>query len=109
MTSDASPVHLVEDDADDEELTIRGFRRANLKNPIHVVRDGQQAIDYLFGPEQQAPAPVPAVILLDLKLPQVDGLEILKRIRDTDRDRFAGAIAQLGVYWLATNEPPQKR
>jgi len=87
MIDDLPPVLLVEDDADDEELTIRGLKRTNLRNPIHVAHDGQQAIDYLFGAEHQVAGPVPAVILLDLKLPRVDGFEILKRIRATDHTR----------------------
>jgi two-component system response regulator len=79
------PVLLVEDNPDDEELTLRGFAQAGVNNRVEVAHDGQEAIDYLFGTVDQAARPLPAVILLDLKLPRVDGLEILKRIRDTER------------------------
>jgi two-component system, response regulator len=87
MIKDPPTVLLVEDDPDDEELTMRGFKRANLANPVDVARDGQEAVDYLFGTEEQAARPVPAVVLLDLKLPRVEGLEVLKRIRAETRVR----------------------
>ena len=87
MITDVPAVLLVEDNPDDEELTMRGFKRANLANPVDVARDGQEAVDYLFGIEEQAAKPVPAVVLLDLKLPRVEGLEVLKRIRADKRMR----------------------
>jgi two-component system, response regulator len=87
MITDPRTVLLVEDNPDDEELTIRGLRRANLKNPVDVAHDGQEVLDYLFGTEEQGPKPVPAVVLLDLKLPRVDGLDVLKRIRAEERTR----------------------
>jgi two-component system, response regulator len=85
MIKGVTAVLLVEDNRDDEELTLRGLERTNLKNPVDVVRDGQQALDYLFGTNGQAAKPVPAVVLLDLKLPRVGGLEVLKRIRAEER------------------------
>jgi two-component system response regulator len=85
MITDASAVLLVEDNPDDEELTIRELARANFRNPVDVARDGQEAIDYLFGGEKHAARPLPAVVLLDLKLPKIDGLEILRRIRADKR------------------------
>ena len=85
MNKGVAAVLLVEDDRDDEELTLRGLERTNLKNPVDVVRDGQQALDYLFGTNGRAAKPVPAVVLLDLKLPRVGGLEVLKRIREHER------------------------
>ena len=85
MITDAPAVLLVEDNPDDEELTLRGFRRTNLKNPVDVARDGQEALDYLFGNHAQAARPVPVVVLLDLHLPRVDGFEVLKRIRGEKR------------------------
>ena len=85
MITDPPTILLVEDNPDDEELTTRGFKRANLANPIDVARDGQEALDYLFGTEEQPAKRAPAVVLLDLKLPRVDGLEVLKRIRASER------------------------
>jgi CheY-like chemotaxis protein len=87
MTSDLRPVLLVEDNPDDEELTIRGLERANLQNPVKVARDGQDALDYLFGTDEQDPEPVPAVVVLDVHLPRVSGLEVLRRIRAHERTR----------------------
>ncbi len=75
---------LVEDNADDEELTMRAFRKNNIRNEVRVARDGQEAIDYFFS-EGALANPVPAMVLLDLKLPKVDGLEVLRRIRSDQR------------------------
>ncbi|QDF97394.1 two-component system response regulator [Azoarcus sp. DD4] len=78
------PILLVEDNPDDEALTLRAFSKNKITNPIVVARDGVEAIDYLFctGPqEKRDPSVMPAVILLDLKLPRIDGLEVLRRIR----------------------------
>lgn len=136
---------LVEDNPQDEMLTLRALRKVNLANHVDVVRDGQQALDYLNGVGDfaaRAGSPLPAVVLLDLNLPRIGGLEVLQRLRndertrllpvviltssDEDRDRmrsyehgansyvrkpldfgeFAETVARLGVYWLATNEPP---
>jgi len=85
MTTDAAAILLVEDNPDDEELTLRGLRTTNLKNPVDVARDGQEALDYLFGKHGQAAKPVPVVVLLDLHLPRVDGFEVLQRIRARER------------------------
>jgi len=79
---------LVEDSPDDLELTQRALRKANLTNPIHVARDGAEALDFIFceGPHAARDiANPPRVILLDLKLPKVDGLEVLKRIKADPR------------------------
>jgi two-component system response regulator len=79
---------LVEDNPDDEALTLRGFRKANIANEIAVVRDGAEALDYLFATGAHAdrdPAALPSVVLLDLKLPKVDGLEVLRRLREHPR------------------------
>ena len=73
---------LVEDNPDDEALTLRALRRNNLQNEIVVVRNGQAALDWL----EQA-AVLPCVVLLDLKLPKIPGLEVLRRIRTDDRWR----------------------
>ena len=81
MSEDPRAVLLVEDNDDDAELTIRGLKRANLQNQLDVAHDGQEALDYLLGTAEQPPRRIPAVVLLDLKLPRIDGLEVLKRIR----------------------------
>lgn len=75
---------LVEDNQDDEELTLRALSRNNIGNQVVVVRDGQEAIDWLEGTGPHAGRDVtemPALILLDLKLPKVDGLDVLRRLR----------------------------
>ena len=82
------PILLVEDNADDEALTMRAFRRNNIRNEIIVAREGAAALEYLFGTgayEGRDPLALPQVVLLDLKLPKVDGLEVLKRIRADQR------------------------
>ena len=81
---------LVEDNPDDEELTLLSLRKNNLAHDIVVVRDGVEAIEFLFGNGQYAQrdvAHVPTVILLDLKLPKLDGLGVLKRLRADERTR----------------------
>lgn len=73
---------VVEDNPDDEALTLRAFQKNNIRHHIHVVRDGQEAVDFLFsgGPGSMATMGYPAFILLDLQLPKIDGLEILRRM-----------------------------
>lgn len=139
---------LVEDNPQDEILTLRALRKINLANKIDVVRDGQQAVDYLFRQGEfagMAGKDLPTVVLLDINLPRLSGLEVIRILRDDDRtsllpvviltssdeekDRlksyengansfvrkpidfaeFAETVARLGVYWLATNEPPKGR
>jgi len=81
---------LVEDNDDDAELAARAFRRAKLTNPLIRVRDGVEALDYLFGRGKHAARDVselPAVTLLDLNLPKVSGLEVLKAIRADERTK----------------------
>jgi CheY-like chemotaxis protein len=136
---------LVEDNPQDEMLTLRALEKANVANRIDVVRDGQQALDYLFCEGEfadRAGSGHPTVVVLDIGLPRLSGLEVLTRLRadprteqlpiviltssDDERDRlrsyasgansfvrkpvdfgeFATTVARLGVYWLATNEPP---
>jgi len=74
------PILLIEDNPMDVDLTRRAFIRHNLANPLEVMRDGQEAIDFVTG--WRTGNPVPSVILLDLKLPKVSGLEVLKVIRE---------------------------
>lgn len=80
---------LVEDNPDDVELTLHALKMNNILNPVDVVRDGQEAIDYLFytGQYSDSKHPLPGVILLDLKLPKVDGIDILRKIKDDTRLR----------------------
>jgi two-component system, response regulator len=92
MVDDLPRVLLVEDSSDDAEITIRSFERAHLANPVDVARDGQEALDYLFGTESQAARPLPGLVLLDLKLPRVDGLEVLQRIRAEQRTRLIPVV-----------------
>lgn len=138
---------LVEDNPSDIALTQRALTKSAIKNPLVVAEDGQQALDYLFGSGAHASSDAdetPILILLDLKLPRIDGLEVLRRVRAEGRTRripvviltssgeetdiaagydlgansyirkpvdfhqFAETIKQLGLYWLAINEPPPK-
>lgn len=135
---------LVEDDPQDEALTLRALKKAGVCNAIEVVRDGQQALDYLFAEGEFADRSgeaLPAVVLLDIGLPRLSGLDVLTRLRENARTRllpvvmltssdepedrlrsyqsgansyvrkpvdfaeFAATVAQLGVYWMATNLP----
>jgi two-component system response regulator len=76
---------LVEDNADDEALTLRAFARHSIRSNIVVARDGAEALDYLFGADAKSEHDMPRLVLLDLKLPKVDGLEVLQRIRQDAR------------------------
>ena len=79
---------LVEDNPEDVELTLRAFRKNNLSNKIHVVRDGEEALECLFGTgryKDSSPCSNARMILLDLKLPKVDGLEVLQRCKGDSR------------------------
>jgi two-component system response regulator len=86
---------LVEDNPDDAVLTTRALRQSNLDNTVVLARDGVEALDYLFGTGSHAgrdPADVPIVMLLDLKLPKVDGLEVLERVRADERTRLLPVV-----------------
>jgi len=81
---------LVEDNPDDEALTIRALKKHNVANEIDVARDGVEALDYLFGTgahQGRDLTKTPTVVLLDLKLPKIDGMEVLKRIRADERTK----------------------
>jgi two-component system response regulator len=92
---DDKMILLVEDNPDDEELTLRALRKNNIGNTVVVARDGSEAVDFLFGTGAHAGrdlAQMPQVILLDLKLPKVDGLEVLRRIRSNDLTRLLPVV-----------------
>ena len=137
---------LVEDNPMDAELAIRALKKRHLANRLVWVKDGAEALDYLFGVSTDAPSAIahtPKVILLDLKLPKVDGLCVLRRLKGDDRTKaipvvvltssreeqdiaqsyqlgvnsyivkpvdfgnFSEAVANLGMYWLLLNQPPE--
>jgi two-component system response regulator len=84
-----SVILLVEDNPKDEVLTRRALQKCNIANKVVVARDGVEAIDYLFAPGADGHGnPLPELILLDLKLPKIDGHEVLKRIRNNERTRL---------------------
>jgi two-component system response regulator len=86
---------LVEDNPDDEALTLRALKKNNIQNDVVVARDGVEALDYLFGTGKHAgrdTSVTPSVTLLDLKLPKIDGLEVLKKIRADERTKFMPVV-----------------
>jgi two-component system response regulator len=91
----ASTILLVEDNADDEELTLRALKKNNITNEVVVVRDGAEALDYLFATGNYSGRDtgiLPQVVLLDLKLPKVDGLEVLARLRSDKRTKLLPVV-----------------
>jgi len=137
---------LVEDNPDDLDMALRALRKAHLANRIQLARDGAEALEFIFGTGAHSGRKVengPRVILLDLKLPKIDGLEVLRRVKNDPRtkmipvvvltsskeqpdvvecynlgvnsyvvkpvnfERFASAVAELGMYWLLLNHPPK--
>lgn len=139
--TDRKTILLVEDNPDDEKLILMALQKGNVANDVTVARDGQEALDRLHGGPGKPPPLRPTVVLLDLHLPKIDGLEVLKRLRADERTRhlpvvmltssdeegdrmrsydlgansyvckpvdfgaFAGAVNQLGLYWLLLNRP----
>src|SRR4051812_46235911 len=135
MTSEQKAILLVEDNDDDVELTRMAFARSKIANPLVVVRDGVEALEYLAKSQQ------PIVVILDLKLPRLGGLDVLERMRKDERtrrtpvvilttsneqqdlvragdlhansyvrkpvdfDNFVEAARQIGLYWTVINEP----
>lgn len=86
---------LVEDNSDDELLTLRAFKKNNISNEIVIARDGVEALDYLFatGPYSgRNPKNLPQIILLDLKLPKLDGLEVLRRLRANEQTKLLPVV-----------------
>ena len=148
MSSSSTQVEIliVEDNPHDLEMTMRGLQKARLVNHVHVARDGEEALDFIFcegAHGDRAMGDQPKLILLDLKLPKVDGLEVLARLKADARTRsipvvmltssqeqsdllesyqngvnsyivkpvnfeaFVQAVAELGMYWMMLNEPPE--
>jgi len=85
---------LVEDNPNDEALTLRALKKSNILNPVVVARDGAEALDYLFsrGAHQGRKAGNPELVLLDLKLPKVDGLEVLRQLRTDERTKLLPVV-----------------
>jgi two-component system response regulator len=86
---------LVEDNPDDQALTLRAFKKHNITNEVVIARDGSEALDYLFGTGRHAgrdPRLAPQLVLLDLKLPKVDGLEVLRQLRADERTRLLPVV-----------------
>ena len=86
---------LVEDNPDDEELTIRTLKKHHILNEVEVVRDGSEALDYLFCKGKYAKNKchvLPVIIMLDIKLPKINGLEVLRRIRSDERTKYIPVV-----------------
>ncbi|MGE4448001.1 MAG: response regulator [Azospira sp.] len=97
---------LVEDNDQDEKLILRALRKVNLANQVDVARDGQQALDYLFAEGEfsgRAGQPLPTVVLLDINLPRISGLDVLKRLRADSRTHL------LPVVMLTSSDEEQDR
>ncbi len=146
MDDQAVEVLLVEDNATDAELTLRALRGRGLRNRFVVVKDGAEALDFLFARGAYADREIengPRFVMLDLRLPRVDGIEVLEKmksdprtkkipvvvltssrqdpdiqrcyelgansyiVKPVDFDKFAEAVAEIGLYWLLLNEPPR--
>ncbi len=101
---EAPDVLVVEDNPDDVELTLRALRRMNLTNTVRVARDGVEALEILLGDGPTRP-PLPRVVLLDLKLPRVSGLEVLARLRGEERTRTLPVV----VLTSSREEPDVKK
>ena len=91
------PILLIEDNPDDEALTLRALKKNNISNEVIVAQDGAEAIEILYGTGHE----LPAIVLLDLKLPKVDGMEVLRRVRTEPRTRL------LPVVILTTSKEEQ--
>jgi len=95
MTDPNKVILLVEDNPDDATLTIRAFKRSHLMNPIAVARDGIEALDFLFGRgefAERVDAAPPTLVILDLKLPKLDGLGVLKAMRADERTKYLPVV-----------------
>ena len=111
---------LVEDNADDEKLALRALKKNNIRNEVVVARDGAEALDFLFGTGAYAGrdlSVMPQVVLLDLKLPKLNGLDVLRRLRSDDRTKFLPVVIltssneerdRIGGYSLGANSYVRK-
>ena len=108
MSSYEIEILLVEDSAEDRELTIRALRKNHLANRIHEARDGAEALDFLFARGEHAgrnARHLPRIVLLDLKLPKIDGLEVLRQIRANEHTHLLPVV----VLTSSQEEPDIKR
>lgn len=113
MIEEKIEIVLVEDNPNDVELTLHALKKNNLANKVKVLRDGEEALDYLFGHcNLQERTECPFMILLDLKLPKVSGLEVLEKIRSDDRTKMIPVVVltsseeekdRIGSYKLGVN------
>jgi CheY-like chemotaxis protein len=90
-----SPILLVEDNPDDEALTLRALKKNHIANEVVVARDGVEALDYLFGTGSHAGRDLdtmPQVVLLDLNLPRIGGLDVLRRVREDERTKYLAVV-----------------
>jgi len=90
MENEKVEILLIEDNPNDVELTLHALKKSHLTNNIHVVRDGEEALEFFFGNNENDPSkkiPGPKVILLDLKLPKIDGMEVLRRLKGNPATR----------------------
>lgn len=95
MTHPDRAILLVEDNPNDAELTLRALTKSKIANPIVVAEDGEEALDFLFARgkyAERSAEPLPQLVLLDLKLPKVDGLEVLRALRDDPRTRLLPVV-----------------
>ena len=95
INADAVDILLVEDNPQDVELSLRALAKHNLANNVVVAKDGQEALDFIFGTGEHAQrkvADTPKVILLDLKLPKIDGLEVLRRVKSDQRTKIIPVV-----------------
>lgn len=95
MNEQVVEILLVEDNPNDAELTIRALKKHNLANKVHLVKDGAEALDFIYAEREYSDRELenrPNVILLDLKLPKVDGLEVLKRLKEDERTKMIPVV-----------------